>query len=260
MARQEKLGSIGEDFDGVHTLGSEAAYLSVFQGVMTELHIFDVQQVEERMHEFWGSAMEHVLENILRDRTDLWVKGKQILKELLMDVFPDQIRPVPGATESTERLSKKFNLALITAADRDVLLQKLFPKLGLRTEFFNGGIFTADQLDPRKNQYPKPHPHVLNEFMKRTGTVPQNTIMVGDSETDVLSAYAAGVEPVVTLTGNLSRKEAEDLEVSHIIEDITKLETDIIPRTIGRTGVGKFGWGLPADEKAWRSAHEISIV
>ena len=38
-------------------------------------------------------------------------------------------------------------------------------------------------------------------------------------------AYNAHVTPVVVLTGHLERKEAEELKVEYIIENITHIET-----------------------------------
>lgn len=194
---------------------------------------------------------------MLPDRPDLWKKGEALLKEVMMELLPDMITPVPGAAESTERLASQYTLGLISAADRDVLLQKLFPKVGLKEDYFKGGIFTADQMDPNKGQHPKPDPYALGELMSRANASPENTLMVGDSETDVLSAYYAGVEPVVTLTGNLKPIEAKSLGVRYIIEDVTRLEHEVIPRALGRTGIGRFGW---RPEPAWQKPHEIAIV
>lgn len=260
MASYEKMGSIGTDFDGVYTLKSEDAYPAVFWGVLSDLDVHvTYERLLEQLDEHWGSSMTSILENLLPERPDLWKRGKQILKESLMDLFPELITAVPGSAESTERLATQYNLALISAADRDVLLERIFPLVGLKEEYFQAGIFTADQMNTSKGEYPKPDPYALNELMKRTGATPSNTIMVGDSDTDVLSAFAAGVEPIVTLTGNLTEFEAQELGVKYIIEDFTCLETEVIPRTLGRTSIGKLGWGALPEDKSWKSAQEVSI-
>lgn len=264
MANNEKLGSIGEDFDGVHTLRSDEGYKAVFANVLTDLGIFLTEKdFTERLYRHWGAAMATILtEDMLPDRNDLWGKGIKILKENMMEILPDIIEPVPGAAESTERLSAQYNLALISAADHDVLMEKLFPKVGLKPEYFQGGIYTADRMDPGLGQRPKPDPYALNDMMRRTGTIPAHTLMVGDSRTDVDSARNAGVEPVVTLTGNLSRADAEEMKVGLIIEDITQLETEVIPQTLGRLGLGKYSWngGSPPDGKGWLPDRRTSLV
>jgi phosphoglycolate phosphatase-like HAD superfamily hydrolase len=37
-------------------------------------------------------------------------------------------------------------------------------------------------------------------------------------------ARAANVTPIVVLTGHLNKKEAKDLKVKHIIENVTNIE------------------------------------
>ncbi|MBU4245864.1 MAG: HAD hydrolase-like protein, partial [Nanoarchaeota archaeon] len=47
---------------------------------------------------------------------------------------------------------------------------------------------------------------------------------VGDAKNDVLMARNARIEPIVVLTGHLSKSEAEVLKVKHIIPDVTEIE------------------------------------
>lgn len=74
--------------------------------------------------------------------------------------------------------------------------------------------------DPTKG---KPNPFSIEEIIRRTGINKHETIFVGDSENDVLTAKNAGVTPVVVLTGYLTRKEAKKLNVEYIIPDVTYL-------------------------------------
>jgi len=55
------------------------------------------------------------------------------------------------------------------------------------------------------------------------GFGPDQTLFVGDAKSDVLMARQAKVEPVAVLTGHLDRKEAQDLGVKYIIENVTCL-------------------------------------
>jgi phosphoglycolate phosphatase-like HAD superfamily hydrolase len=126
----------------------------------------------------------------------------------------------------------KYSLALDTAADRPILIERVMPKLGIDPALFVE-IITADEL---VNQaHAKPDPHTPRLLMKSHGFKPSETVMVGDSENDVLAAYHSGIEPIVVLTGNLDRRAAEALEVDYIIEDVTHLESAL--RELGRTGI-----------------------
>lgn len=40
-------------------------------------------------------------------------------------------------------------------------------------------------------------------------------------------AWNAGVEPIAVLTGHLTRLQAEELGVKHIIDDVTLLENEL---------------------------------
>ena len=60
--------------------------------------------------------------------------------------------------------------------------------------------------------------------MELTGMKPDETVLVGDAANDVKMARNAGIEPVVVLTGQLNRQEAEALNVRYIIDNVTLLE------------------------------------
>ena len=64
---------------------------------------------------------------------------------------------------------------------------------------------------------------MLEEIMKKQNCTYKETIFVGDAKSDVQMARNARIEPVVVLTGHLSKIEAELLKVNHIINDITQL-------------------------------------
>jgi phosphoglycolate phosphatase-like HAD superfamily hydrolase len=53
------------------------------------------------------------------------------------------------------------------------------------------------------------------------------SILVGDAPNDMQMAWNAGIEPVAVLTGHLSRKEAADMGVKHIIDNVTLLESEL---------------------------------
>ena len=50
------------------------------------------------------------------------------------------------------------------------------------------------------------------------------TIYVGDAENDATMAQTANVEPVVVITGHLTRAKASQLGVNCVIQDITMID------------------------------------
>jgi phosphoglycolate phosphatase len=83
------------------------------------------------------------------------------------------------------------------------------------TEYF-GAVVGPDTINIAK---PDPAPYF--ETLKRLGVKPANSIMVGDSETDILTARAAGV-PVIAVTFGYTRNPVQDFfpdyAVSHFDE------------------------------------------
>ena len=49
-------------------------------------------------------------------------------------------------------------------------------------------------------------------------------ILVGDAKGNVIMIQAAGLIPIVVLSSHLNKREAEELNVEYIIENITLLE------------------------------------
>lgn len=148
-------------------------------------------------------------------------KACEIYEEHLFgDTFVDCLTVVPGSSDLLERLSKNYLLAVASGVHPKLLKERVMPKFEIPEVFKQ--IITAYDLDDSAKA--KPHPHIAQEIMRTQNVLPENTIMVGDAKNDVMMARNAGIEPVVVLTGHLSKLEAEELAVKHIIEDVTKLE------------------------------------
>ena len=69
---------------------------------------------------------------------------------------------------------------------------------------------------------------MLKKIMETQQVDQAETIFVGDAQPDVKMARNAGVEPVVALTGHLTREEAGKLGVKYMIENVTKIEEGLI--------------------------------
>jgi phosphoglycolate phosphatase len=104
-----------------------------------------------------------------------------------------------------------------------MLQERVFPHFKI-PDIFTQIISSHDIED---QEMTKPHPHMLETIMKDQGVSPEETIFVGDARTDVLMAYNAHVIPVAVLTGHLNRKEAEELKVKHIIDNVTLIENEL---------------------------------
>jgi phosphoglycolate phosphatase len=96
----------------------------------------------------------------------------------------DNTAPYPGVAEALEKLSG-HKMAVLT--NKPVIFSReMLSRLGFAPYFsyiYGGNSF------PRK----KPDPMGLNKLMEDLQTPPQKTLMVGDSDTDILTGRNAGV-------------------------------------------------------------------
>ena len=103
-----------------------------------------------------------------------------------------QTRLYPGAAEAVEELRRAgFALGICTNKPEG-LAELLMQRLGVRGLF--GSLIGADTLPVRK---PDPAPYLA--AVERAGGEPGRSFLLGDTETDVATARAAGV-PVALVT------------------------------------------------------------
>ncbi len=220
------------DWDDVFTLGAKEGYHRCYHEALigVGVHLTHAKEREGIVAK-WGKHHKEVLKELLKEHPELVDKAKEIYeKEFFGGTFVENLILVDGSVELLVRLYKKYRLAIATGANPKVLRDEIFPKFNIPNVFFQI-IHTNDIEDPEKQ---KPHPFMLEEIMKVQKVLPDETIFVGDAITDVQMAQAADVTPIVVLTGQLSRKEAENLNVQFIIDDVTKLE-EVLERINSKT-------------------------
>lgn len=211
------------DWDDVFTQGSTEGYYKCYHEAISGVGVSLKPEVErERIASKWGSGHSEELKELLKENPELVDRACAIYEEHLFgDTFVDSLSVVPGVQEFLRRISKQYMLAIASGVHPKLLKERIFTKFNIPMVFSE--IITAYDLgDPLKA---KPHPHIAEEIMRRLNVVPEETVMVGDAKNDVLLARNSDIEPVVVLTGHLSKLEAEELGVAHIIENVTKLET-----------------------------------
>lgn len=103
-----------------------------------------------------------------------------------------QTRLYPGAAEAVEELRRAGFAIGICTNKPEGLAELLMQRLGVRGLF--GSLIGADTLPVRK---PDPAPYLA--AVERAGGEPGRSFLLGDTETDVATARAAGV-PVALVT------------------------------------------------------------
>jgi phosphoglycolate phosphatase len=136
------------------------------------------------------------------------------------DHIADHSRPYPGLAGALDRLSAHgFTLAVCTNK-YESLAVRLLDKLGLTARF--AAICGQDTFAVKK-----PDPDALRLTIARAGGDAAHAIMVGDSETDIHVARAAGI-PVVGVDFGYARVPMADLKPDRLIGHF-----DALPAAIG---------------------------
>jgi phosphoglycolate phosphatase-like HAD superfamily hydrolase len=211
------------DWDDVFTQGSTEGYYKCYHEAVVGVGVHLEPEVEkQRIGAKWGADHREEIAELLKEHPELVDNACELYEEHLFgDTFVDCLSVLPGSQELLSRLSKKYKLAVASGVHPKLLKERIMGKFNI-PEVFSEIITAYDLDDPLKA---KPHPHIAEEIMRRQNIATSETIMVGDAKNDVLMARNAGIEPVVVLTGHLSRQEADDLKVQNIIENVTRLET-----------------------------------
>jgi phosphoglycolate phosphatase len=211
------------DWDDVITLGSKEGYFKCYHQVLEDLGIqLDAEVEKRRIIAQWGKPYKEELRELLKENEHLLDKACTLFDQHFFgETFLKELTLAPGVIDLLTRLSKKYKLGVATGQHLDMLAGKIIPQFGIPEVFEK--IITVHEL--KDVQLSKPHPHMIQEIIKKVGCLPSETVMVGDAENDVLMAIAAKVTPIVVLTGHLNREQAIQLGAKKIIDKVMDLES-----------------------------------
>ncbi len=209
------------DWDDVISIGSKEAYYSCYnQAAISVGKQFDEQELRNRINRKWGRPHKQEVAELLKENPELVDKATEVYEKCIFtDIFLRHLSLIPGSMESLVELSKNYKLALATGV-HPKLLPIVMNKFGVDPNLFVQIVTSYDLADKNRG---KPYPDMAVQIMQTQQVKPEETIIVGDAEGDVVMAQSAGVKPVVVLTGRLTEKQANKLGVEYIIKDITQL-------------------------------------
>lgn len=150
-----------------------------------------------------------------------------IFVEHYTDNMPGKSQPYPGAVAALDRFSAAgFQFAVCTNK-YEGLSMRLLSELGLKSWF--GAICGQDSFP-----YRKPDPRHLTSTIEAAGGDPAGAIMVGDSETDIKTAIAAGV-PIVAVDFGYTDRHVSEFGPSHVISHFDELTLDVADNLLKAT-------------------------
>jgi len=137
---------------------------------------------------------------------------------LMRRLTPDRVRLCPGAADLIQHMSVRTDIALglLTGNLRETAYLKLHAA-GLGSKFKVGG-FGSDSPERRK----LPATAVRRAsvlFSESFG--PENTVIVGDTPSDIDCARHYGARVIAVATGSFSREDLSDHDPDLLIDDLT---------------------------------------
>lgn len=128
-------------------------------------------------------------------------------------------RPFPGLVEALDILSRRGHRFAVCTNKLEHLSVLLLNELKLADRFVS--ICGQDTFGIQK-----PDPEILRRTIGAAGGDVNNTIMIGDSETDILTARAAGI-PVVAVDFGYSEKPVSEYKPDRLISHFAQLPDQI---------------------------------
>ncbi len=132
----------------------------------------------------------------------------------------DNTRPYPGVNGALGRFAKAGIPMAVLTNKPERFSRELVRGLGWENLFFR--IYGGDSL-PEK----KPHPIGIETLMREAGAAPAETLMVGDSAVDVLTARNAGV-PVAAVTYGLQPETLEQYPPDILVDSLADLARELL--------------------------------
>ena len=125
-------------------------------------------------------------------------------------------RPFPGIQQLLEKLYQEGVLLAVASNKFQEGTEHLIK------EFFPNIPFVAI-LGNRPSNPLKPDPEVVEEILQKAGLSKADTIMVGDSDTDMETAVNGGIRGIAVSWGYRDMRGIEGLTVVETIEELQKL-------------------------------------
>jgi phosphoglycolate phosphatase len=141
--------------------------------------------------------------------------------------IPGLSQPYPGVLDALGRFAAAGYLLAICTNKTEAFSRKLIEALGM-TRYF-AAICGSDTFPFRK-----PDPRHLLSTIGIAGGDSARAVMVGDSQTDIDTAKAAGI-PVVAVDFGYTDRHVREFDPSHVISHFNELTVDLAERLISAT-------------------------
>lgn len=202
------------DFDG--TIGdTQTLIISTMQKTIARLHL--PARTPEQCAAMIGLPLKQTFTNLIEmsdEMGDLCAATyRRIFEE---DNVPGMVPVFPHVLDTMRRLHADGRMLTIASSRSTPSLMGFVKNMQLETMV--SLVMSCDDIVNAK-----PHPEMVLKTLERTGCLPEETVVVGDTKYDILMGRRAGCRTVGVGYGNGSKQELEEAGADHIIDDFAQL-------------------------------------
>ena len=140
----------------------------------------------------------------------------RIFRNKYQDVCFDKTTLIEGAGELLSSLKEEGKILSVATNKTGSISRKLLEHLGVGNLFEHVyGVY--DGLEG------KPSPDMINKIVEKTSIPKAETILIGDSPIDIMSAKNAGIHILSVASGNHAYEELKGYNPDYLLESISEL-------------------------------------
>jgi phosphoglycolate phosphatase len=201
------------DWDGT-LMDSTGHIVSCMQQAIIELNL--PQLSNEEVGHIIGLGLQEAVTTLYPQQDS---RTRYKLAEKYREVWlssPDETPLFAHAKALIEKLSDSEHFLGVATGKSRKGLNRVLDSTGLGDYFH--ATRSADEC------HSKPHPQMIEELMDYTGVMPDKTLMIGDTEFDMLMAKTAGAKALAISHGAHSRKKLIACEPDAIVDNLYQVE------------------------------------
>jgi len=151
-----------------------------------------------------------------------WNEAKQAIERALeradsLRDYPRELKPVVGMQKILKRLKDSGFLLALATCDLQNQTEEILKILGIAHLF--DMILSAEEVS-----HPKPHPQMVLTICKRLDIPPSETILVGDTESDMTMGKKAGIALTVgVLEGGITPRTQMEKVADVVIDSLSEI-------------------------------------
>ena len=208
------------DVDGTIWDSEKDVFLS-FNHTLKTLAGFEISK--EEFQELAGKPLGLMFEKVLpEDKKMLSGEYEKAYKKYYIDEehFADATVLFPSVKKLIDKFKNEGYYMAVASSKPKRILDKMVNAFEL--EGFNY-VLGTEESDFKH----KPDPQIVNYIMDKLNVSKEDTVIIGDSKSDILTGKNAGIDTIAVTYGYDKKENLENAKPTYIIDDFAKLENII---------------------------------